>query len=76
MSGSGGDGEEMPAEIDFPGGTRGKFYRSDAEYRYPICLDPNVQADLLAIALARGATLSDTANDLLRKAIAVLEAGK
>jgi hypothetical protein len=76
MSGSCSGGEEMPAEIDFSAGARGKFYRQDANLRLPICLDPDVRTNLTAIALARGATLSDTANDLLKMAIANLKAGK
>jgi hypothetical protein len=66
----------MPAEIDFSGGTRGKLYQSGTRLELPLYLDPNVQAGLIAIAATRGVSLSDLANDLLRKAMAILKAGK
>jgi hypothetical protein len=42
----------------------------------PVYLDPDLEANLLAIANARGGTLSRIADDLLMKAVATRKAGK
>jgi hypothetical protein len=68
--------DDMPEEIDFSGGVRGKFYRPDMKLNVPVYLDAEVQAYLTAIASKKGVPLSDLANDLLRKEIAILEAVK
>jgi hypothetical protein len=70
------DNDDIPAEIDFTGGTRGKFYRPDARLNLPVYLDADVQAYLAALAAKKGVPLSDLANDLLKKDIAILETGK
>ena len=70
------DDDDIPAEIDFTGGTRGKFYRRSAQLNLPIYLDAHVQAYLGALAAKKGVPLSDLANDLLKKDIAILEFGK
>lgn len=33
--------DEMPAEINFSGGERGKFYRPNARLNLPVCHDGN-----------------------------------
>jgi hypothetical protein len=66
----------MPAEIDFSGGARGKFHQPNARLNLPVYLEADVQARLAAIASKRGVTLSEVANDLLKKEIAGLEAGE
>jgi hypothetical protein len=70
------DNDDMPAEIDFSGGTRGKFYRPETKHHLPVYLDADVQAYLAAIAAKKGVPLSELANDLLKKEIAILEAVK
>jgi hypothetical protein len=55
----------MPAEIDFSGGVRGKFYHAGARLNVPVYLDAEVQAYLAAIAKK----ISELANDLLKKEI-------
>ncbi|MBV8511296.1 MAG: hypothetical protein JO289_14150 [Xanthobacteraceae bacterium] len=70
------DNDEIPPEIDFTGGTRGKFYRADARLHLPVYLDTEVQTYLADIAAKKGVPLSDLANDLLKKEIAILEAIK
>ncbi|MBN2887588.1 MAG: hypothetical protein JXM75_12870 [Chromatiaceae bacterium] len=67
------DTDEMPAEIDFSGGARGKFYRPGAQVRLPIHLEAGVQDTLAAIANARGIELSVLVNDLLRKDIELIQ---
>jgi hypothetical protein len=66
----------MPAEIDFSGGVRGKFYRPDATMSLPVYLDADVQAYFVALAARKGVPLSELANDLLKKEIAILEIAK
>jgi hypothetical protein len=70
------DDDDIPAEIDFSGGTRGKFHRPNARLNLPVYLDADVQSYLIALAAEKGMALSELANDLLKKDIAVLEAGK
>ena len=68
--------DDIPAEIDFSGGVRGKFHRPDARLSLPVYLDAEVQAYLARIASQKGMALSTLANDLLKKDIAILEAVK
>lgn len=64
----------MPDEIDFSGGTRGKFHRAGAVLRVPIYLDAPVQAWLLDRATAQALSMSALANALLRRDIERIEA--
>jgi hypothetical protein len=72
----GPDEDDMPPEIDFSGGTRGKFHKTDVRLNLPVYLEAEVQAQLTAIASKRGVPLSDVANELLKKEIATLETGE
>lgn len=65
--------DDMPAEIDFSGGTRGKFYRPGAQLQLPIHLEASVQNTLAAIANAKGVDLSVFVNDLLKKDIELIQ---
>ncbi|MEK6209441.1 MAG: hypothetical protein AABM64_03565 [Pseudomonadota bacterium] len=66
----------MPAEIDFSGGVRGKFYQPNAKLNRPVYLDAEVQAYLANFASKKGVPVSDLANDLLKREIAIIEAVK
>ena len=68
--------DDIPGEIDFSGGVRGKFHRPDARINLPIYLDGEVQAYLVALAAKKGVPVSELANELLKKDIAILEVGK
>jgi hypothetical protein len=70
------DDEDMPDEIDFSGGTRGKFYRANAKLNLPVYLEADVQDYLGRLASRKGVSLSDLTNDLLKKEIAIIEAAK
>jgi len=70
------DDDDMPAEIEFSGGVRGKFYRPDARINLPVYLDADVQAYLVALAARKGVPVSELANELLKKDIAILEVAK
>lgn len=65
--------DDMPAEIDFSKGIRGKFFRPGAKLNLPVYLDDQVQARLTALAGAKGVDLSALVNDLLRKDIELIE---
>jgi hypothetical protein len=70
------DDDDMPNEVDFSKGVRGKFYRPDAKLNLPIYLDERVQLFLAALAAKKGVQISDIANDLLKKDIALFESFK
>jgi hypothetical protein len=76
MASNSSQDDDMPSEIDFSGGTRGKFYRADAKLYLPIYLEAEVLSYLAAIAAKRGIALSQLANDLLKKEIAIIETVK
>lgn len=68
--------DDMPDEIDFSQGVRGKFYRQDARLRLPLYLDDPVQDRLAALADAKGVELSALVNDLLRKDLELIEVAR
>jgi hypothetical protein len=65
--------DEMPSEIDFSGGTRGKFFRADVHLSFPVYLDAEVQAYLSVRAKARGVEVGQLVNELLKKDIELIE---
>lgn len=67
--------DDVKDEYDFSKAVRGKFHRPDAVLVPPVHLDPEVLRYLQARANARGTTLSQLVNDLLRKDIELIEAG-
>ena len=66
----------MRDEYDFSKGERGKFHRPDATLTPPVHLDPGVRAFLTARAEARGISLSELVNALLKKDIELIEAAE
>lgn len=64
----------MKAEYDFSDATRGKFFRAGAELVPSVHVEPAVRFYLQARATARGVTLSELVNDLLKKDIELIEA--
>jgi hypothetical protein len=68
--------DDLPADIDFSQGVRGKFYHAQTQLNLPVYLDQEVQAYLTAIASKKGLQLSDVANDLLKREIGIIEAVK
>jgi hypothetical protein len=68
--------DEMPEEIDFSRGQRGKFHRQDVRMNLPIYLDDEVLSYLSQVAAKKGLGVSQVANDLLRKEIAIIESVK
>lgn len=70
------DDDDMPAEIDFSAAVRGKFFSPNLKLNVPVYLDADVQSYLANIASKKGIPLSDLANDLLKREIAIIEAVK
>jgi predicted HicB family RNase H-like nuclease len=66
----------MKDEYDFKGAERGKFHRKDATLVPPVHLDPEVLQYLAARADARGTSLSELVNQLLKKDIELIEAAR
>ncbi len=66
----------MKNEYDFSKAERGKFYRPDATLTPPIHLEPDMLKFLAARAEARGISLSDLVNALLKKDIELIESAK
>jgi hypothetical protein len=65
---------DVEDEYDFTGAERGKFYRKGAVLIPPIHLEPAVLRFLLARAQAKGATVDELVNELLKKDIELIEA--
>ena len=63
-------------EYDFRNGQRGRFLRPEAALLPPVHLDPEILAFLTARAEARGVSLNEFVNMLLRKDIELIEAAE
>jgi len=68
--------DDMPAEIDFSKGTRGKFFRPSTRLSLPVYLDAEVQDYLAERARARGIEVSQLVNELLKKDIELIKAAR
>jgi hypothetical protein len=66
----------MRDEYDFSNAERGKFHRADALLVPPVHLEAEVLAFLRARAEARGVSLSELVNALLKKDIELIEAAE
>ena len=68
--------DDMPSEIDFSKGARGKFFRPGAAINLPVYLEAEVQAYLAERATARGIEVAQLVNELLKKDIELIEAAR
>jgi len=68
--------DDMPSEIDFSKGTRGKFFKPGATINLPVYLEAEVQAYLADRAKARGIEVAQLVNELLKKDIELIEAAR
>lgn len=66
----------MRDEYDFSKALRGRFHRPDAVLTPPVHLDPEVLTFLAARAEARGISLSELVNALLKKDIELISAAE
>ena len=65
---------DMPGEIDFSKGIRGKFFKPENRLDLPVYLDADILAYLSARAEARGIEVGELVNELLKKDIELIEA--
>ena len=69
--------DDMKDEYDFLKAPRGKFFRGkDAILASPVHLEPEVLAFLTERAKARGMSVNDLVNALLKKDIELIEAAE
>jgi hypothetical protein len=68
--------DDMPAEIDFSKGARGRFFSAGARLSLPVYLEADVQDYLAARAQARGIEVGQLVNELLKKDIELIEAAR
>jgi hypothetical protein len=66
----------MKDEYDFSNAERGRFFRLDAVLAPPVHLDADVLEFLTARAAARGISLNELVNALLKKDIELIEAAE
>jgi hypothetical protein len=59
--------DDMPDEIDFSAGTRGKFFKPNATLNLPVCLEASIQTYLAQRAHARGINMTQLVNEILQK---------
>lgn len=64
----------MKDDYDFSKAERGKFFQPDARLLPPEHLEPDILADLVARAEAKGVTLDKLVNELLQKDIELIKA--
>jgi hypothetical protein len=65
--------DDMKDEYDFSKAERGRFFRQDAVLAPPVHLEPEVLDFLTARAQARGMSLNELVNALLKKDIELIE---
>ncbi len=65
--------DDMKDEYDFSKAERGRFFRQNAVMAPPVHLDPEVLDFLAARAQARGISLNELVNALLKKDIELIE---
>jgi hypothetical protein len=58
---------------DFSVAERGKFYRADAEFHFPIYLEPDVNKFLTRLAEQRKMDVQDLVNSLLRADMDIIQ---
>jgi hypothetical protein len=58
--------EQMKPEYDFSIAERGKFYRAEVEFHFPIYLEPDVDKFVSVLAEERKMEVQELVNHLLR----------
>jgi hypothetical protein len=65
----------MKEEYDFSKGKRGQFYNADAQFNFPIYLEPDIAEFIKKLALAKNADMNKVVNFLLKKEKELIEYG-
>ena len=63
----------MRAEYDFSKGERGKFYSPDAEFSFPVYLEPDVNDFMNQLADEREVDIQELVNEWLRANIKLIQ---
>ena len=63
----------MKAEYDFSKGERGKFYNPDAEFSFPIYLEPDVNDFMNKLADEKDINVQELVNEWLRVNIKLVQ---
>jgi hypothetical protein len=63
----------MKAEYDFSKGERGKFYTPDAEFSFPVYLEPDVDDFMSQLADEQEVDLQELVNEWLRVNIRLIQ---
>jgi hypothetical protein len=63
----------MKAAYDFSKGTRGKFYRPDAVFTFPIYLEPDVSEFMSKLAKEKDVDVERLVNEWLRSNIRLIQ---
>ena len=63
----------MKAECDFSKGERGKFYSPDAEFSFPVYLEPDVNDFMNQLADEREVDIQELVNEWLRANIKLIQ---
>ena len=63
----------MKQEYDFSKGERGKFYKPDADFYFPVYLEPDVASFIEKMAGEKGSDTETVVNDWLKEDIRIVE---
>jgi hypothetical protein len=63
----------MRAEYDFSKGERGRFYRPDAVFSFPVYLEPDVNDFMNQLADEREIDVQELVNEWLRASIKLIQ---
>jgi hypothetical protein len=66
----------MKKEYDFSKGERGRFYHPEAEFVFPVYLEPDVDDYMNKLAEERGLDVQALVNDWLRASIKLFKSVK
>jgi hypothetical protein len=63
----------MKPHYDFSVAERGKFYRADVEFQFPVFLEPDIHDFLTRLAEQKSIAVDELVNDLLRADINIIQ---
>lgn len=65
--------DDIKDHYDFSVAERGRFYRADAEFHFPVYLEPDINDFLTKLAEQRKVAVDDLVNDLLRADMNIIQ---
>ena len=66
----------MKDHYDFSVAERGKFYRADAEFHFPVYLEPDVNDFLTRLAEQKKVVVDELVNELLRADMNIIQSAE